>query len=147
MTNSSNNKQDPSLSLSESDFTPHEWSKISSLCSEYVRLQSAQSEIESDMNEVKKSTEELIRSILDLNENSPFPKITSTGWRAKPGLRTTVKINSNKLIEQGVEIEVIENATETHTTHFLQIENPNKRKGKGKKVQSVSEELMNTFGS
>lgn len=143
----SQNESNTVATLTESDFTPHEWAKISTLCSEYVRLQSAKSDIESDMSELKESVEAIIRSTLEISNTTPLPFISSSNWLAKPQSRTTQRINANKLIEHGIEKEVIDECTDTTTTHFLQIEDPNKRKGKGrKKEQDVSEELMNIFG-
>ena len=133
--------------LSESDFSPAEWSKINSLCTEYTRLQSSKSDIESDMSTIKGSIEELVRTTLEIAPDSPLPSITSSSWHAKPQSRTTSRINPNLLIEQGVEIEVIRLATETTISNFLHIEDPNKLKVKGKKNQSVSEELINIFGT
>lgn len=137
--------------LTESDFTSHEWAKISTLCSEYVRLQSVKSDIESDMSELKESVEAVIRSTLEITPTTPLPLISSSNWLAKPQSRTTQRINANKLIEHGIEKEVIDECTDTTITHFLQIEDPNKRKGKGKGrkkgQQDVSEELISIFGS
>lgn len=133
--------------LSESDFTPAEWTKISSLCGEYIRLNAVKSEKESDMTDLKSAIEEMLRTILDLSPDSRLPSISSSNFRARPSSKRTSVINPNKLIEHGVEMEVIAACTETSTTYFLIIEDPNKRKGKGKKknIDDINKELMSIF--
>lgn len=87
--------------------------KLSSLASEYLRLGREIDERTSDLIESRKVLKEAIDEIvLALKPNDKL-RVLSPAWRANKTRNSSTEINPNKLSELGVDIEIIEAATET----------------------------------
>lgn len=86
--------------------------KLSSLASEYLRLGREIDERTADLIESRKVLKEAIDEIVLSLKPDDKLRVLSPTWRANKIRRSEIRVNPNKLAERGVDVEIIEYATE-----------------------------------